>query len=94
MTRNVHCARLGREAPGLDKPPFPGPEGERIFENISRQAWDEWLAHQTLLINENRLKVFKPEAKAFLAEQRESFLFGGGAEKPAGYVPPKDPASG
>ena len=88
MTRTVHCARLDREAPGLDKPPFPGDEGLRIYDNISKDAWNEWLAHQTMLINENRLRVFSPEARALLAAEREKFLFGGGADKPAGYVPP------
>lgn len=89
MVRKVKCARLGIEAEGLDKPPFPGPEGQRIYENISKQAWQEWLKVQTMLINEHRLTVFEPEAKEFLAREREKFLFGGVTAMPEGYVPPK-----
>lgn len=89
MTHRVKCARLGIEAEGLEKPPFPGPEGQRIFDNISSQAWQEWLKLQTMLINEHRLTPFEPEARKFLAKEREKFLFGGGAQMPEGYVPPK-----
>jgi Fe-S cluster biosynthesis and repair protein YggX len=89
MTRRVKCARLGIEAEGLEKPPFPGPEGQRIFDNISIQAWQEWLKLQTMLINEHRLTPFEPEARKFLANEREKFLFGDGAQMPKGYVPPK-----
>jgi len=87
MTRTVHCAKLGREAEGLDRPPYPGPLGERIFENVSREAWQLWLRHQTMLINENRLSVMDPKARRFLAEEMEKFLFGSGSAAPAGYVP-------
>jgi len=89
MTRRVKCARLGIEAEGLEKPPFPGPEGQRIFDNISVQAWQEWLKLQTMLINEHRLTPFEPEARKFLAKEREKFLFGGEAQMPEGYVPPR-----
>ena len=92
MTRKVKCARLGIEAEGLEAPPFPGPEGQRIYENISRQAWEEWLQVQTMLINEHRLVVFEPEAKEFLAREREKFLFGGGTAMPEGYTPPPETA--
>ncbi len=88
MPRTVKCAKLGIEAEGLDSPPFPGPEGQRIFQNISKQAWQSWLEVQTMLINEHRLTVFEPEAKEFLAREREQFLFGEGAAMPEGYVPP------
>ena len=88
MPRTVKCAKLGIEAEGLDSPPFPGPEGQRIFQNISKQAWQSWLEVQTMLINEHRLTVFEPEAKEFLAREREKFLFGEGAAMPEGYVPP------
>jgi len=88
MTRKVRCAKLGIEAEGLDSPPFPGPEGQRIYENISKQAWQSWLEVQTMLINEHRLTVFEPKAKEFLAREREKFLFGGGVEMPEGYIPP------
>ena len=89
MSRTVHCVRLGREAEGLDFPPYPGELGQRIFEQISKQAWQEWLAHQTMLINEHRISPMDPEARAFLVDEMEQFLFEGGAEKPAGYVPPE-----
>jgi Fe-S cluster biosynthesis and repair protein YggX len=86
--RTVHCVVLGRQAEGLDRPPYPGPLGERIFEQVSREAWQMWLAHQTMLINENRLTLIDPEARKFLQQEMEKFLFGGGADKPDGYVPP------
>ena len=88
MTRMVKCAKLGIEAEGLDTPPFPGPKGLIIYENISKQAWQEWLSLQTMLINEHRLASFDPQAKKFLEEERAKFLFGGGASRPEGYVPP------
>lgn len=90
MSRTVFCARLQREAEGLDYAPWPGELGRRVYEHISREAWAQWLAHQTMLINENRLSPLDPKARAFLAAQMEQFLFGDGAEKPAGYVPPAD----
>jgi len=89
MSRTVRCAKLGVEAAGLDAPPFPGPQGQRIFDNISAQAWQDWLKLQTMLINEHRLTPFESKAKQFLAEEREKFLFGSGAAVPEGYVPPK-----
>ena len=84
----VHCVKLGEEAEALDAPPYPGELGKRIFENVSRPAWQQWLAHQTMLINENRLSPRKPEDRKFLEGEMEKFFFEGGAEKPAGYVPP------
>jgi Fe-S cluster biosynthesis and repair protein YggX len=89
MGRTVHCAKLGAALEGLDKPPFPGEQGLRIFDNISAQAWQEWLKLQTMLINEHRLMPFQAKDKQLLAEEREKFLFGPGAAKPEGYVPPK-----
>ena len=89
MSRTVNCARLGREAEGLDFPPYPGELGQRIFEQISKEAWQQWLAHQTMLINENRISPMDPKAREFLVGEMEKFLFQGGAEKPAGYVPPE-----
>ena len=89
MTNRVKCAKLGIEAEGLDAPPFPGPKGQYIFENVSKQAWQEWLSMQTMLINEHRLASFDPNAKKFLEEERAKFLFGGGIDMPEGYVPPK-----
>lgn len=88
MTRKVNCVKLGFEAEGLEAPPFPGEKGQRIYEQVSKQAWQEWLSFQTLLINEHRLTPFEPEAKAFLEQERAKFLFEGGAALPEGYVPP------
>ena len=89
MSRTVNCARLGREAEGLDFPPYPGELGQRIFDEISKEAWQQWLAHQTMLINENRISPMDPDARKFLVEQMQKFLFEGGADKPQGYVPPE-----
>ncbi|MDD2761145.1 MAG: oxidative damage protection protein [Methylomonas sp.] len=90
MTRMVKCVKLGVEAEGLDLPPFPGQKGRYIFENISKQAWRDWLAMQTMIINERRLASFDPAAKKILEVEREKFLFAGGFEMPEGYVPKKD----
>ncbi len=88
MARMVNCVKLGREAEGLDAPPYPGELGKRIFENVSREAWQEWLRHQTMLINENRLNLADPRARKYLAEQMERHFFGSGADVASGYVPP------
>jgi Fe-S cluster biosynthesis and repair protein YggX len=85
----VNCVKLGREAEGLDRAPYPGELGQRIFENVSKPAWADWLKHQTMLINENRLSPMDPKARKFLEEQMEQYFFGGGAAMPEGYVPPK-----
>lgn len=90
MTRTVHCVKLGTEAEGLDRPPYPGELGQRIFDNVSRQAWQQWLAHQTMLINEYRLTPIEPKDRKFLEEQMERYFFGEGAARPEGYVPPED----
>jgi len=87
MTRTVHCIKLGREAEGLDTPPYPGPLGQRIFESVSREAWKAWLEHQKMLVNENRLSLADPKARKYLAEQMEKHFFGGGADAATGYVP-------
>ncbi len=88
MSRTVQCIKLGREAEGLDFPPYPGPLGQRIFENVSKQAWADWLKHQTMLVNENRLNLADARARKYLATQMEQHFFGAGAEQAAGYVPP------
>lgn len=88
MSRTVFCLKLQREAEGLAFVPWPGALGKRVFENISREAWQQWLAHQTMLINENRLSPMDPKHRVFLEGEMEKFLFDGGAEKPAGYVQP------
>ncbi|MCY4350891.1 MAG: oxidative damage protection protein [Thiotrichales bacterium] len=89
MSRTVQCVRLGGEAEGLDFPPLPGALGQRVFENVSKAAWQQWLAHQTMLINENRLKVTDPAARRFLEAELEQFFFGEGSAAPEGYVPPE-----
>ena len=89
MPRTVFCTFLQREAEGLDRPPYPGALGQRIFENISRDAWQQWVRHQTMLLNEYRLTPIEPKARKFLVEEMEKFLFGGGASRPEGYVPPE-----
>lgn len=89
MSRTVKCVKLGIEAEGLDMPPFPGPKGQYIFDNVSKQAWKEWLGMQTMIINEQRLAAFDPAAKKLLEQEREKFLFAGGFEMPEGYVPTK-----
>ncbi len=87
MARTVFCDYQKCEAEGLDFTPWPGDVGKRVFEHIGKQAWAAWLAHQTLLINENRLSPLDPKHRAFLQDEMQKFLFGGGADKPAGYVP-------
>jgi Fe-S cluster biosynthesis and repair protein YggX len=81
--------KLGVEAEGLDSPPLPGPKGQFIYDNVSQQAWQEWMNMQTMIINEQRLASFDPKAKKLLEEEREKFLFAGGFEMPEGYVPQK-----
>ncbi|MCK5714828.1 MAG: oxidative damage protection protein, partial [Nitrosomonadaceae bacterium] len=87
MVRMVQCVKLGREAEGLDYPPYPGELGKRIYEKVSREAWAGWIKHQTMLVNENRLNLADIKARKYLAEQMEAHFFGAGAEKPLGYVP-------
>ena len=89
MPRTVYCQKLQREAEGLAFLTYPGELGKRIYANISQPAWNEWLAHQTMLINENRLSPLDPKARKFLEGEMERFLFGEGSEKPAGYVAPE-----
>lgn len=88
MSRMIHCVKLNKEAPGLTHAPYPGELGKKILASISQEAWQLWLAHQTMLINEYRLSMIDPKARTFLAEEMKKFLFGEGSEKPAGYVPP------
>jgi len=87
MARMVKCVLLGEEAEGLDRPPYPGELGQRIYENVSKLAWKRWLAHQTMLINEYRLTTYEPKARKLLETEMEKFFFGGGSEKPEGYKP-------
>ena len=84
----VQCVLLKTEAPGLDRPPYPGPLGQRIFENVSKQAWAQWINHQTMLINEYRLTPIDPKARKFLEGEMEKFFFGTGSTAPDGYRAP------
>ena len=88
MARMVQCVKLGREAEGLERVPYPGELGQRIFEQVSKEAWVAWLKHQTMLVNENRLNLADAQARKYLAQQMEKHFFGDGAEMPSGYVPP------
>ncbi|MGG6462610.1 oxidative damage protection protein [Solilutibacter silvestris] len=87
MSRTVHCDYSHQEAEGLDFVPWPGELGQRVFNHIGKAAWAAWLAHQTMLINELRLSPRNPSDRARLETEMEKFLFGGDAEKPAGYIP-------
>jgi Fe-S cluster biosynthesis and repair protein YggX len=88
VARMVQCSYLRREAEGLDRVPYPGPLGQRIYASISKEAWQLWLRHQTMLINEYRLSPIEPKARKFLVDEMEKFLFGGGSQAPEGYVDP------
>jgi len=88
MSKMVTCAHLGKEGEGLERAPYPGELGQRILDGISKEAWQLWIKHQTILINENRLSPIDPKHRAFLEEQMEKFLFEGGADVPDSFVPP------
>ncbi|MEW9797889.1 oxidative damage protection protein [Alteromonas sp. CYL-A6] len=88
MSRTVFCAHLKKEADGLDFQLYPGELGKRIFDNISKEAWAEWQKKQTMLINEHKLNMMDPEARKFLEQNMEAFLFEGKDPKIEGYVPP------
>jgi Fe-S cluster biosynthesis and repair protein YggX len=90
MARMIHCVKLGREAEALDRPPYPGALGQRIYENVSKEAWQGWIKFQTMLVNENRLNLADVKARKFLAEQMENYFFGESAQMPAGFVAPKN----
>lgn len=87
MSRTVNCVYLKKEAEGLDFAPYPGELGQKIYANVCKEAWQMWLAHQTMLINEYRLTPIEPEARKFLETEMEKFFFTGGAERPKEYVP-------
>jgi Fe-S cluster biosynthesis and repair protein YggX len=87
MARMVNCVKLGREAEGLDEPPFDSPLGQKIYDSVSKEAWQQWQEYQKILLNEYRLQPWKPEAQQFLVEQMNQFLFGGNAELPKEWKP-------
>ena len=82
MSRMIHCIKLGREAEGLDRQPYPGDLGKKIFDQVSKEAWQGWLKHQTMLINEHRLSPVKPEDREYLEKQMEEYFFGAGVDNP------------
>lgn len=88
MSRTVNCILLGEEAEGLDYLPYPGDLGQRIYDKVSKVAWQRWVTHQTMLINENRLTPIEPEARSFLEAEMEKFFFGEGSAVPKEFVPP------
>lgn len=88
MARTVHCIKLDKEAEGLDFPPYPGALGQRIYDQVSKEAWGQWIKHQTMLVNENRLNLADARARKYLAQQMEKHFFGEGADQAQGYVPP------
>lgn len=87
MARMVNCVKLGRELPGLPRPPFGGELGKRVFENVSQDAWNLWQPQSTLLINHYGLNLRDPKAQKFLMEQLEEFFFGEGAALPQDWTP-------
>ena len=89
MARMVQCVKLGREAEGLERLPYPGSLGPRSFENVSKDAWQGWIRFQTMLVNENRLNLADAQARKYLAGQMENYFFGDGTQMPEGYVPQK-----
>jgi len=90
--RMVRCVKFGKDLPGLDEPPWPGDLGQRIYENVSGQAWEMWLEHLKMIINEYRLSPATREAQEIIAKQMEDYFFGEGAALPPGYVPPQKKA--
>lgn len=89
MSSILYCTKLKKEAESLATPPYPGELGKKIYAEISAEAWQMWLTHQTMLINEYRLSMLDPKARAFLREEMEKFLFGDGSAAPSGYIPVK-----
>jgi len=90
MSRMVHCVKLLRESEGLDKPPFKGELGKRVFDTVSKEAWRQWLEHSKMIVNEYRLDLVSPEGQRVWMDQLEKYFYGDGSAKPAEYVPPKE----
>ena len=88
--KTLTCIKLGGEREAMDFPPFPGELGQKIFENVSKEAWKMWLEQQKMLVNENRLSLIDPEARKYLTQQTENYFFGSGADQAEGYVHPKE----
>ncbi|CAM3604412.1 putative Fe(2+)-trafficking protein [Pseudomonas reidholzensis] len=90
MTRTVMCRKYHEQLPGLERPPYPGAKGQDIFDNISQQAWGDWLKHQTLLINEKRLNMMNAEDRKYLQQEMDKYFSGEDYAKADGYVPPAE----
>ena len=88
MARMVQCVHLKKEAEGLGFSPYPGELGKRVFDNVSKEAWKQWLEQQKMLVNENRLNLADRKARDYLAQQMDKHFFGVGADAAAGYVAP------
>lgn len=89
MSRVVMCRKYRQELPGLDAPPYPGPKGRDLFENVSKRAWEEWQSHQTMLINEKHLSLADAAARNYLQTEMDKFFTGQEYDKAQGYVPPE-----
>ena len=87
MAREIFCDYFKKELEGLDRPPYPGEIGQRIYNSVSKQAWQMWIEHQTMLINENKLSMVNPESRKYLQEEMNKFFFGEGSQKPKEYIP-------
>ncbi|KEA62443.1 putative Fe(2+)-trafficking protein YggX [Marinobacterium lacunae] len=90
MSRTVICRKYKKEMEGLERPPYPGALGQEIFDNVSKQAWQEWTDHQTMLINEKHLNLMDPQSRKYLQEEMQKFLSGEDYDKAEGYVPPSE----
>ena len=88
MTRTVNCVKLKQESEGLERKPYPGELGQKIYDNVSKQAWQEWLKFQNMLINENRISPLDPKSRKFLEDEMEKYFFGVGSAPTPYYVPP------
>ncbi len=88
MTRMVQCVKLNKEAEGLEYLPYPGELGQKVYENVSKEGWQQWVSHQTMLLNEYKLSPIDPKARKFLEEEMDKFFFGEGSETPKGFVDP------
>jgi Fe-S cluster biosynthesis and repair protein YggX len=88
--RMVKCVKLGKELPGLEEPPWPGALGQRIYENVSREAWEVWKEHLKIILNEFRLSPWTKEAQEIIEQQMQDFFFGEGGALPKEYVPPSE----
>ena len=86
MTKTVHCVYLKKEAEALDRAPWPGELGQKVLDNVSKEAWQEWMRYQTMLINEKRLNPMDKAHRQYLADQMEAFLFGGEVDRVEGYT--------